>query len=144
MSGYYIDTVHPGSLESPKIEIHSVAPLAHIDWQPVTNKCSITFMTQKYLVKDGEWMRQLGSDENIQQFRLELSDDMTKRWAYEGAMDPVTGAQLDQISVAGVMTIIKHAFEQGYDAEWTRKFLSNPALLPPTNDQYEDELGAPA
>lgn len=126
MSGYFINTIFEGTVDAPKITEHAVAPLMHLNWEPVTNKCSISFSNQRFLVMDGNWVRATGMDNQIPTFTLNLSDDFTKCWAYEDALDPVTGARLDLISTAGVMEIIKHAFEQGYDAEYAKRYIPTP------------------
>ncbi len=95
-----------------------MSPYISISWNPIDNTGSINFMIKKYINVDGILRTDIPPSDGGH-INRHISDVLNVRYVPEGlpngrGLDPVTGADLSQISVAGVMAIIKSAFEVMY------------------------------
>lgn len=95
-----------------------LAPRTILDWDPETNDGMITFQTARYASVNSVVRTDLFPPaRNTLPVATPISGIATRRFVPPGmpfTNDPVTGADLSQISVAGVMTIIKAAFDTLY------------------------------
>jgi hypothetical protein len=96
-----------------------LAPLTSIHWDPETDTGSITFDTRRYLSDAaGVVMLPGRSFEGAGSFSTAFEQILTRQFAPAGALDPVTGADLSAVSSAGVMVILKAAFDILYNEQF--------------------------
>jgi len=87
-------------------EIIKRAPSILIEYDPHGDTGTIIFRLWRYLLQDdGEYLKV----DRVGNVQRDFSDIMTQ--TFEAGDDPVTGADLSQVSAAGVMAIIKQALE---------------------------------
>jgi hypothetical protein len=95
-----------------------LAPLTSIRWDPETDTGSIMFDTRRFL-SDAQGIVIPGrSFESSGSFSIALDQILARRFAPAGVLDPVTGADLSSISSAGVMSILKAAFDAIYNEQF--------------------------
>lgn len=98
--------------------LEALAPNINLEWDPMTNGGTVTFHVQKYLMKDGVLRSDMtGGYDTI---RVPINDMITRCHA-TGLVDPVTNQPLGYVSVAGLMLIIKAAFDTLYNEELIRR-----------------------
>lgn len=103
-----------------------IATTTLITYNPTTGNASVNFMHQPY-IKPGDTYLRVG--EHPKSMTVDLVPLMAMRPvpAGMGVVDPVTGADLSQISLAGMNLIIKFTFDGLYNRQVT-----SPAPVPPT------------
>lgn len=84
-----------------------IAPMVTLYYDPTTQASRASFNSMPYL-KIGSKYHSLGG--SFDTLEVSFADRMTECFG-EGT-DPVTGADLSQISTAGVMTLLKCAFDR--------------------------------
>lgn len=126
-------------------QLEIMAPGVDINWNPITNTGPISFSMARYLVENGV-IRPDIHPSPAGMLSVHLEDIIYRCFAPSNPgdtiVDPVTGADLTHISVAGVMTIIKAAF----DTLYTEKFPPVPSPTPtptPTPDTTPSSTPAP-
>lgn len=95
-----------------------LAPLTTINWDPETDTGSITFDTRRYLSDAAGIVVPGRSFEGAGSFSTAFEQILTRQFAPVGALDPVTGADLSAVSSAGVMLILKSAFDTLYNEQF--------------------------
>lgn len=95
-----------------------LAPLTSIRWDPETDTGSITFDTRRYLSDVNGNVLPGRSFEGAGSFSVAFDQMLTRMFAPSGALDPVTGADLSAVSSAGVMVILKSAFDILYNEQF--------------------------
>ena len=98
-------------------------------FDPITDSGVITTNAAKFLKVDGEYRTDIpptrcGSVED------DLANEITTVLGVPGLVDPVTGADLSQVSYAGLMLLVKTRF----DTKWN---------APPADPQEPEEPGEP-
>jgi hypothetical protein len=98
---------------APGVIAERLATATHLFWNPVDDSCSIAFQTTEHLYVNGQWQPFNGGPGG-EVLSVQLTEILARTFG-EGLLDPVTGAELDQVSAAGVMLIIKRAFDMLYN-----------------------------
>lgn len=98
-------------------QLEIMAPSVNINWDPITNTGPIAFRMFRYLVQD-DVIRQDVDPSPAGSFMVGMENILLRCFVPanpgDNILDPVTGADLSNVSVAGVMTIIKAAFDTLY------------------------------
>ena len=91
-------------------EFETMAPETVLYWDPVTGHSSAYFRTQKYLKVDGVIR---GDVPGIPTggISLDITNNLHQLYG-EGLLDPITGVPVDNVSVGGLMVLIKRAFDR--------------------------------
>lgn len=118
-----------------------IASSTNIQYNPATGSGTLTFNMSKYLTVDGE-LRSDIMPSHAGMLTKGLNEIMLRRFLDEVpeingvniAIDPVTGADLSNVSVAGVMRIIKAAFD----------ILYNESIAPPVTPPAPSETPVPS
>lgn len=84
-----------------------IAEQTHLFYNPETDGGSVSFQGRESLFVNGAYQPLTGDYDILQ---ANLADIATRKFA-AGAVDPVTGADLSQISAAGMVLIIKAAYD---------------------------------
>lgn len=105
-----------------------LAPRTILDWNPEMNDGRIQFQTMRYASVDGVVRNDLFQPTALStNVNVSIAEIALRRFVQSGAvnergqnisLDPVTGADLSKISVAGVMQIIKAAFDTLYTEQY--------------------------
>lgn len=111
-------------------EFETMAPETVLYWDPVTDQSSAYFRTQKYLKVDGVIR---GDVPGIPTggISLDITNNLHQLYG-EGLTDPVTGAPLDNVSVGGLMVLIKRAFDKRANEYFTEA--ADPIETEPEED----------
>lgn len=89
-----------------------IAEQTHLFYDPATGGGYVSFQAREHLIVGTDVQSPMG-DYNILQAQV---TDLLPVCFGAGATDPVTGADLSQVSAAGVMVILKAAYDQLYNA----------------------------
>lgn len=89
-----------------------IAEQTHLFYDPATGTGSVSFQARESLFVNGAYQPLAGGYDILQ---TNLSDIQTRAFVAAGTLDPVTGADLSRISAAGVMVIIKAAYDVLYN-----------------------------
>ena len=96
----------------PNAEIVVYCPELILRYDPTRDSGTVTFRTQETIevngVSDGSKLGALGTFSKN-------TDDILADLFPEAGLDPITGADLTQVSGAGMMVLLKRAFEKYYD-----------------------------
>lgn len=115
-------------------ECRMFAPRMRIRYDPSSGDGTITFQSEKFLMVDGQ-----------PQYSLEPGDALTVQMSklitrnFSDKLDPVTGYDLSNVSVAGVVQVIKDAF----DTLYVEHHESNEQPEPPAPEPPAPEPPAP-
>jgi hypothetical protein len=85
-----------------------IAEQTHLFYDPATGGGSVSFQARESLFVAGGYQPLAGNFDILQ---ANVADIMERQFAPAGAVDPVTGADLSAISAAGVMLVIKAAYD---------------------------------
>lgn len=95
---------------APGVQAEMIAEQTHFFYNPATGGGSISFQAREHLV--------VGSDVQVPMGDYSILEadvpSLLPRCFAPGATDPVTGADLSQVSSAGVMLILKAAYDTLY------------------------------
>lgn len=94
-----------------------IAEQTHLFYDPATGTASISFQARASLYINGAYQPLASSDWSVLQ--TNLATIQTQTFAAAGTVDPVTGADLSKISAAGVMLIMKAAYDVLYNQQAT-------------------------
>ena len=94
-----------------------IATQLQIFYDPSTGSVRVHFNGQPFLTV-GSKLMQLDATFDI--LSVELGSQMTKCYGPADVADPVTGADLSKISVAGLMLLLKNAYDMEHNAEAER------------------------
>lgn len=97
---------------APNVLAEMIAEQTHLFYDPVTGGGYVSFQAREHLVVDNEVQAPMG-DYNILQAQIPAL--LPLRFG-AGLVDPVTGADLSQVSAGGLMLVIKAAYDQLYNA----------------------------
>lgn len=98
---------------APTVKAEMIAEQTHLFYDPATGGGYVSFQAREHLIVDGAVQAPMG-DYNILQ--AQLSDILPLCFAPAGTADPVTGADLSQVSAGGLMLVIKSAYDALYNA----------------------------
>lgn len=87
-------------------QFETAAPEIIIDWNPEVQDGTITFNLAKYLMINSEIRYEVPAIRSGSMV-AGISQNFHRRFAPTGLKDPVTNADLDQVSLAGLMLIAK-------------------------------------
>ncbi|WP_187300595.1 hypothetical protein [Mizugakiibacter sediminis] len=85
-----------------------IAEQVHLFYNPQDGSGSVSFQGRESLFVNGAY-QPLAGDFNILQ--AQLADIAARCFAPAGTVDPVTGADLSQVSAAGLVLIVKAAYD---------------------------------
>ncbi|HEV2681229.1 MAG TPA: hypothetical protein VGV14_12065 [Rhodanobacter sp.] len=94
------------------ITAEMIAEQTHMFYDPATGGGYVSFQAREVLYVNGTHQAPMGDFDILQ---VQIADIATHAFG-AGKVDPVTGADLSSVSVAGVMTIIKAAYDALYNA----------------------------
>lgn len=89
-----------------------IAEQTHLFYDPGTGGGNVSFQGRESLFVNGAY-QPLTGDYDI--LHADVAAIVTRQFAPAGTTDPVTGADLSQISAGGVMLIIKAAYDAIYN-----------------------------
>lgn len=92
------------------INTELIAEQTHLEYNPATQGCVVSYQYRPQMFVDGVAKGPAGDWQVLQ---LSLSDIASR--CYGTGADPVTGADLSQVSTAGVAAIIKAAFDVAFN-----------------------------
>ena len=122
-----------------------MSPVTTLRWNPVTNGGTVTFDVHKYIVMPDGTIRSDIAPSPSGMINARLADIVHRCFMVAGivnsagadiSIDPITGADLSQVSVGGVMNLIKAAHDTLY-AEQLQALApppTEPASLPPPEE----------
>ena len=85
-----------------------IAEQTHLFYDPGTGGGSVSFQGRESLFVNGAFQPLTGDYDILQ---ANVADIATRQFAAPGSVDPVTNADLSQISAAGIVLIIKAAYD---------------------------------
>jgi citrate lyase gamma subunit len=97
---------------APDVTAEMIAEQVHLFYDPGTGGGYASFQAREVLYVNGQHQAPMG-DFNILQVQL---DAIVGQCFGAGLVDPVTGADLSQVSVAGLSVLIKTAYDQLFNA----------------------------
>lgn len=89
-----------------------IAEQTHLFYDVSSGTAYVSFQARKYLFVNDVPQAPMGDYEVLQ---AQLADIGPRCFVAEGSTDPVTGADLSKVSSAGMMTIIKAAYDVLYN-----------------------------
>ncbi|MEX2964264.1 hypothetical protein [Microbulbifer sp. TYP-18] len=99
---------------APGVLAERLATEVHLFWNPADDSASIAFQTSEHLCVAGQWQPLVPDAVGGQVLELNLADIRTRTFA-SGLNDPVTGVDLGGVTPAGLMLLIKNAFDKLYN-----------------------------
>lgn len=90
------------------VDSEMIAEQVHLFYNPETGSGSVSFQGRASLYVGGAY-HSLAGDWNILQ--ANLADIQARAFAASGTVDPVTGADLSKVSAAGLVMILKAAYD---------------------------------
>ena len=93
--------------------VETIATQTQLFYDPTTQQARAIFNGATFLDVNGQYVS-VGQDIDI--LRVDFADKMTDRIAVDGDVDPITGADLTQITIAGAMLLIKRAYDHFHNA----------------------------
>jgi len=95
---------------SDGINTELIAEQTHLMYEPATQGCVVSYQYRPQLYVNGEARGPAG---DWQVLRVDLAAIASR--CYGNGTDPITGADLSQISTAGVAAIIKASFDTAFN-----------------------------
>jgi hypothetical protein len=89
-----------------------IAEQTHLFYDPATGGGSVSFQGRESLFVNGAY-QPLTGDYDI--LKADLAGIATRKFSAAGTSDPVTGADLSQVSAAGMVLILKAAYDALYN-----------------------------
>lgn len=89
-----------------------IAEQTHLFYNPETDGGSVSFQGRESLFVSGSYQPLTGDYDILQ---ADVADIATRKFAPAGTVDPVSGADLSQISAAGMVLILKAAYDVLYN-----------------------------
>jgi len=89
-----------------------IAEQTHLFYDPGTGGGSVSFQGRESLFVNGAYQPLTGGYDILQS---DLAGIATRQFAPVGTVDPVTGADLSQVSAAGMVLILKAAYDVLYN-----------------------------
>ncbi len=97
-----------------------IAEQTHLFYDPATGGGSVSFQGRESLFVDGAYQPLAGNYDILQ---ADVATILARQFAPAGTLDPVTGTDLSKVSAAGVMVVMKAA----YDTLYNERAASQPA-----------------
>ena len=97
---------------APGITAEMIAEQTHLFYDPATGGGYASFQARETLYVNGEHKAPMGDYDILQ---VQIGDIVAEKFG-AGLVAPVTGADLSNVSTAGLMTIIKTAYDALYNA----------------------------
>lgn len=89
-----------------------IAEQTHLFYDPGTGGGSVSFQGRESLFVNGAYQPLTGDYDILQ---ADVANIATRQFAEPGAVDPVTGEDLSKISAAGMVLILKAAYDVLYN-----------------------------
>lgn len=105
-----IETIAPG------ITRESISEHTHLIYDPATKGASVSFQYRQSIYVNDQYQCPAGDWNSLV---VDVTAIAERCFAPEGTTDPITGADLNAISGAGIVTLIKLAFPALYDEAFT-------------------------
>ena len=97
---------------APTVVTEQITDNIQFVYNPLTEAASFNFMSRQYVYVSGAPQQLAGTNMNMLQ---QDADAVIEECFGLGLADPVTGTDLSKVSVAGIMTIVKNAFDILYN-----------------------------
>lgn len=101
-----------------------IAEQTHLFYDVNTGRANVSFQARKYLFVNGVPQSPMGDFDVLP---VQISNIASRCLTPEGSVDPVTGADLSKISAAGMMVVLKAAYDVLYNE---RAIAADPATVP--------------
>lgn len=85
-----------------------IAEQTHLFYDVASGTARVAFQARKYLFVNGAAQSPMGDYDVLQ---AQLADIGSRCFVADGSSDPITGADLSKISSAGMMIVIKAAYD---------------------------------
>lgn len=95
------------------VVVEMISNQTQIFYDPTTQAARAIFNGQSYMLVNGKYI-QVGTENDI--LHVDFGDKLADRPSKPGDIDPITGADLSQISILGVMIIVKRAYDNYHNA----------------------------
>lgn len=109
---------------APTVVSEQIADSILFTYNPLTQQGAFAFTSREYVYINGEPQEFAGTAPNMLQ--MEVAGDVMAQFPGVGLADPVTGADLSSVSVAGIMVIVKNAFDIFYNQQAQQQGTSDP------------------
>lgn len=91
------------------VVVEAIATITHIEYDPTTQVASVVFGASQFMqVEAGAYTPVGNARDNM---RVNLSPRMAEIVGASGDIDPVTQVDLSQVSLAGVMVLVKRFYD---------------------------------
>lgn len=87
----------------------TIATVTHIEYDPSTQAAAVVFGGRKFMQPTAGAYVLVGGD--LDNMHVKLSARMTEVVGVAGDIDPVTQVDLSQVSLAGMMTLVKRFYD---------------------------------
>lgn len=105
------------------VRAEMIAEQTHLFYDPTNGGGYVSFQAREHLVVGSDVQAPMGDYHILQ---AQVADLLPLRFG-ENLVDPVTGADLSQVSAAGIMVYIKAAYDQLYNARAAALAADSPA-----------------
>lgn len=109
---------------APTVVSEQIGTQIQFTYNPITGQGAFAFLSRPYMYINGQPQPVAGTTTNSLQVAAEGA--ILAEMLAPGLADPVTGADLSQVSVAGVMLYIKNAFDILYNRRAASQAVPNP------------------
>ena len=104
------------------IDREMIAENTYLFYNPETQAATVRFQSRPHLFQDEKWLSIGGDWYNLDKTVFEIAP----RTFGAGLVDPVTNADLSEVSVAGIVLLIKAAYAALYDDAYAAVVASTP------------------
>lgn len=99
-----------------------IAENTYLFYNPETQAATVRFQSRPHLFQDDKWLSIGGDWYNLDKTVYEIA----QRTFGAGLVDPVTNADLSDVSVAGIVVLIKAAYPALYDEAYAAVVATTP------------------
>lgn len=92
---------------APGVDVERIAVESHFFYDPLTGNANVVFQGMEFILLDGAVNKMLDGREPL----TTTSDAIATRLFGTALVDPVTGADLSQVSAAGVVVYLKAVYD---------------------------------
>jgi len=93
---------------APGVDVERIAVESHFFYDPFTGSANVVFQGMEFLLLEGAVSKMLDGREAL----ATTSDSIATRLFGAGLTDPVTGADLSEVSAAGVVVYLKAVYDK--------------------------------
>lgn len=113
---------------APNVRAEMIAEQTHLFYDPTTGGGYVSFQAREHLIVGDDVQAPMGDYDILQ---AQVPDILPLQFAPAGTLDPVTGADLSQVSAAGMMVVIKAAYDALYAARAAAQAVAAQPPAPP-------------